>query len=77
MSLEHSPAKGGSSIRVPLARAAYTLSEFCEAHRISRSQLYKYWQKGQGPRFFWVGTKRCISIEAAADWRREREAEAV
>ena len=54
-------------------RAAFTITEFCEAHRISRSKLYQLWAAGIGPRFMKVGVKVLISVEAAADWRRERE----
>jgi len=57
-------------------RAAYTIAEFCLAHRISRSKLYDLWTTGRGPRFTQVGTKRIITNEAAADWRREGEAAA-
>jgi hypothetical protein len=66
MSLEHSPARQG--------RAAFTINEFCETHRISRSMLYLMWGEGTGPRFMRAGRKRLISMEAARDWRREREA---
>ena len=55
-------------------RAAYTVNEFCDAHRISRSKLYELWSAGVGPRFIRVGTKKIITNEAAADWRREGEA---
>jgi hypothetical protein len=34
------------------------------------------WADKRGPRFFYNGNRRRITIEAAADWRREREAEA-
>jgi hypothetical protein len=54
-------------------RAAYSIAEFCEAHRISRSKLYQLWAAGTGPRILKVGVKVLISVEAAADWRRERE----
>jgi hypothetical protein len=57
-----------------VGRACYTVAEFCEAHRISRSMLYKLWASGNGPRFKLVGAKKIISHEAAADWRREAEA---
>jgi hypothetical protein len=60
------------------AHAAYTVPEFCIAHRVGRSALYKLWQEGKGPRRFQIGQGRSsrvlISVEAAADWRREREA---
>ena len=57
-------------------RAAFTVAEFCEAHRLSRSYLYKIWAAGTGPRIMRVGSKVLISIEAAEDWRRAREAAA-
>ena len=53
-------------------RAAFTVAEFCEAHRLSRSYLYKIWAAGTGPRIMRVGSKVLISIEAAEDWRRAR-----
>jgi hypothetical protein len=54
-------------------RAAFTIDEFCSAHRISRGMIYKLWQAGSGPRFMTVGARRLISFEAASDWRRARE----
>jgi hypothetical protein len=69
MSLEHSPAK-------QTARAAYTIPEFCESHRLSRGKLYQLWAAGTGPRFINVGVKKIITLEAAADWRRQMETEA-
>ena len=71
MSLEHSPA------RQKVTRAAFTIDEFCEAHRISRGALYGMWRAGTGPKFMLVGEadgKRIITNEAAAEWRRERQA---
>jgi len=71
MSLEHSPARQGA------AQAAYTVKEFCDAHRMSRNELYKQWTLGIGPRYFLIGVggnkHRRISIEAAAEYRRQRE----
>ena len=60
--------------RQEAGRAAYTVVELCTAHRISRSKLYDLWAAGAGPRFIHIGTKRIITTEAAADWRREGEA---
>ena len=57
-------------------RAAFTIAEFCDAHRISRSKLYQLFDAGNGPRVMRIGTKVLITADAAADWRREREAEA-
>jgi hypothetical protein len=56
---------------VPLA--AYTIREFCEAHRISETMFFKLRNAGLGPREMRVLRKVIISIEAAAEWRRERE----
>jgi hypothetical protein len=60
------------------APAIFTVPEFCLAHRISRTALYKLWTEGTGPRRIQIGAGRSskvlISAEAAADWRREREA---
>jgi hypothetical protein len=69
---EHSLAEhpGGS---LETGRAAYTVSEFCDAHRISRSKLYQLWAAGDGPRFIKIGTKKIITVEAATVWRREGE----
>jgi hypothetical protein len=69
MSLEHSPARGGE-------RCAFTISEFCNAHRISRSKFYILKNKGLGPRVTDVDGKQIITIEDAATWRRERAEEA-
>lgn len=72
MRLEHSPsAQTGDSRET--GRAAYTVSEFCDAHRVSRSKLYQLWAAGVGPRFIQIGTKKIITIEAARDWRRSGE----
>jgi hypothetical protein len=54
-------------------QCAYTISEFCEAHRISRSQFYVMQKAGDGPMLMRVGRQSRISVEAAASWRRTRE----
>jgi hypothetical protein len=59
------------------AEASYTIKEFCDLERISRSLLYKAWRGGWGPRYFLAGTHRRISHEARIEWRREREAAAM
>ena len=58
-------------------QACYTILEFCHDHRLSRAKLYQLWNEGVGPRIMKVGAKVLISAEAAADWRRQREAAAV
>jgi hypothetical protein len=54
---------------------AYTIEEFCKAHRFSRASYFNLKSKGEGPREMRVGNRVIISREAALDWRREREAE--
>jgi hypothetical protein len=51
---------------------AYTISEFCKAHRLSESFYYELRQSGCGPREIVLGSRRLISAEDAAAWRRER-----
>lgn len=53
--------------------AVYTIPEFCSAHRISPAMFYKMKNAGIGPRELRVGSRRLITFEAAADWRRARE----
>jgi hypothetical protein len=75
VSLELSPAKQQRKRRQfgPTAPLVFTVDEFVDAHRISRTHLYKLWRKGLGPRFKLVGAKRLITTEAAAAWRIEDE----
>jgi hypothetical protein len=56
--------------------AAFTIREFCAAHRLSVSMYFKLKNQGLGPREMAVGSRRYVSFEAAALWRREREAAA-
>ena len=53
---------------------SYTVDEFAEAERMSRSMVYKLWSQGQGPRFYMVGTVRRITHEARLEWHRQLEA---
>ena len=53
--------------------AVFTIAEFCHAHRISQSMYFKLRALGLGPREMMVGTRKLISLEAAADWRKARE----
>jgi hypothetical protein len=62
-----------TDIKEGLARGAFTIPEFCISNRISRATLYGLWHAKIGPRRMEIGTKKLISVEAAADWRRARE----
>jgi hypothetical protein len=54
---------------------AFTVKEFCEAHRISVSYYYELKKLGRAPREMMFGTRRIISAEAAAAWRAENTVE--
>jgi hypothetical protein len=62
-----------ASVELEVPRAAYTIREFCEAHRISEAMYFKLRTAGLGPREMRALRKVTISLEAAAEWRRERE----
>lgn len=61
----------------PVQRAAFSVDEFCTAHTITKPLFYKLLKAGRGPKIMKCGTRTLISIEAAADWRRQMEADAV
>jgi hypothetical protein len=54
-------------------RVAYTVPEFCEAHRLSLSMYYKLKKARQGPCEGHAGTKVIITFESAAAWRKRIE----
>jgi hypothetical protein len=58
----------------PSPARAFTISQFCEAFQISRGMYHKLKKQGLGPREMIIGTRRLITIEAAREWVREREA---
>lgn len=60
--------------RATTAPAAYTVPEFCTAHRISRALFYIILRDGRGPRVLKLGRKTLVTADAAADWRRRMEA---
>jgi hypothetical protein len=60
--------------RGPPAKLAYSIAEFCALHGISRAHYYKLKALGLGPVEMDCGGRKLISVEAAADWRRAREA---
>ncbi|ARP85779.1 helix-turn-helix transcriptional regulator [Bordetella genomosp. 9] len=56
-------------------KATWTIPQFCDSHNISRTHLYDLIKQGKGPRLMKLGRRTLISAEAAADWRRQMEAE--
>lgn len=57
----------------PIKRLAYSIDEFCHAHGISRATYFVQRRLGKGPREMRVGNRVLVSLDAAFDWRRERE----
>jgi hypothetical protein len=51
------------------APVAYTIKEFCRAHRLSISSYYELKKKGLTPREKRINTHVMITAEAAAEWR--------
>lgn len=54
-------------------RSAFSISEFCETHGISRALFYLLQKDGRAPRTMQVGRRVLISIEAATEWRKRME----
>jgi hypothetical protein len=52
---------------------AYSIQEFCRAHRISVALFHLLRADGRGLRVMHVAGRVLISREAAAEWRRARE----
>lgn len=48
---------------------AYTIVEFCRAHRVGRSTLYRLISQGLAPEITTIGDRCIITREAAARWR--------
>lgn len=69
-------ARPESTGRRPFEKLAFSIQEFCDLHGISRAHFYNLRKLGLGPREMDVHGRRTISCEAAADWRRGREAAA-
>src|SRR5262245_25805143 len=56
---------------------AFSIPDFCRLHGgISEAFFHKLVRDGLGPALMKVGARTMVSIEAAAAWRREREAAA-
>ena len=50
---------------------AYTIREFCEAYRLSRSGFYNALARGEAPALMRIGRRVMISRESAEEWRRK------
>ena len=54
-------------------RGAFSVAAFCESHDITPNLFYRALREGWAPRTMLVGSRRLISVEAAAEWRRVME----
>jgi hypothetical protein len=75
----HSDPDSSTSVKTPPIRGpplAMSIRIFCALHGISEDMFFKMKREGWGPATMKVGSRTLISHEAAADWRREREAAA-
>jgi predicted DNA-binding transcriptional regulator AlpA len=63
----------GERIRMPVQKQSFSIREFCKLHDISRSLFYVLREKGEAPRVMKVGRRTLISVEAAAEWRKNME----
>ena len=52
---------------------AYSIAEFCLAHRLSRAFFYVLQKRGEGPAVMKVGKRRLVSEDAAKNWRERME----
>ena len=60
----------------PVPPACYSVRDFCIAHSISEDMFFKMQRQGLTPKTMKVGARTLISMEAAAEWRRQCEATA-
>lgn len=52
---------------------AFSVTEFCSSHSISRAKFYLLMKEGLAPSNFLVGNRRLISIESAKKWREDMQ----
>jgi hypothetical protein len=64
------PSESKPSVPVPITAQAYSVDEFCDAHRISRGYFYVLLREGKAPAILKLGRRTLVTAEAAADWRR-------
>jgi hypothetical protein len=57
----------------PASDSNLTIDEFCTREALSRAKYFVMRRQGRGPREMRDGKWIRISVEARADWRRERE----
>jgi predicted DNA-binding transcriptional regulator AlpA len=50
---------------------AFTIVEFCEAYRLSRSSFYNAVARGEAPALMRIGRRVMISRRSADEWREK------
>lgn len=60
--------------QTPAEKLAFSVTEFCRLHGLSRSLFYALQRAGDGPAVMRLGGRVAVSKEAAARWRAAREA---
>lgn len=51
----------------------FSIKQFCAAHGLSRTLFYTLLKQNKAPRLMYVGRRRMISHDAAAEWRKNME----
>ena len=69
------PADEQKADKMPVTPMAFDIPVFCEAYRVGRSTTYEEIRQGR-LKIFKVGKLTRISVEAAENWRRQREEDA-
>jgi hypothetical protein len=67
------PLKAEPKADRPIQPLALSIREFAEAHNLSIDTYFKMQRDGFGPKVMRVGGRTLVSLEAAAEWRAERE----
>ena len=64
-------------VKQSISAFALSVSEWCAACGIGRTNFYKMLREGTGPPTVMLGGRRIITQEGSAQWLRAREAEAM
>jgi len=64
---------GSEQPRIRGPPLAFSIKQFCQLHAISRELFFKARREGWGPKIMKCGSRTLVSVEAAAEWRRQRE----
>lgn len=54
-------------------KLAFTITEFCEAFKISRGRLHELDQAGLGPKTYRIASRPYVSLSAAQEWQQRME----